>query len=65
MWKEEEAGEGRVSVNRMQEVLAANASSLAVGCPFCLVMLEDAAKETGTTVPVVDLAEAVLEQLES
>ena len=65
MWKEEEAGQGRVSANRIHEVTAAKVSSLAVGCPFCLMMLGDAAKESTEAVSVVDLAEAVLERLET
>ena len=40
MWKEEEHGAGRVSDERLREaVAAAGASTLATGCPFCMVML--------------------------
>jgi Fe-S oxidoreductase len=63
MWKEEEPGEQRVSANRVQEISTAGADTLAVGCPFCLIMLSDAAKETSRPMPVVDLAETVLERL--
>jgi len=65
MWKEEETGQQRVSQNRIQEVSAAHASALAVGCPFCLIMLNDAAGESAHPVPVVDLAEALLDLLQN
>ena len=65
MWKEEETGDQRVSEDRMQEVVAASVSSLAVACPFCLVMLGDAAASLPAAgdLPVLDLAEIVLERL--
>ncbi len=44
MWKEEEQGAGRVSDERLREAAAAGASTLADGCPFCMIMLTDAAK---------------------
>ena len=65
MWKEEEHGHERVSESRMKEASAAEVTSLAAGCPFCLIMLGDAAEEAGQAVPVLDLAEIVLERLES
>ena len=65
MWKEEETGQQRVSQNRIQEVSTAHASALAVGCPFCLIMLNDAAGESAHPVPVVDLAEALLDLLQN
>jgi Fe-S oxidoreductase len=44
MWKEEEHGAERVSANRFREAMATGKDTLAVGCPFCMIMLTDAAK---------------------
>jgi Fe-S oxidoreductase len=64
MWKEEEAGSQRVSANRIQEAIASGAETLAVGCPFCMIMLSDAQKATSTSMEVKDVAEVVLQALE-
>jgi len=63
MWKEEEQGDERVSSNRMREAINTEASSLAVGCPFCLIMLEDAAGESDNAPAVQDVAEIIAERL--
>jgi Fe-S oxidoreductase len=63
MWKEEEQGDERVSSNRMREAIKTEASSLAVGCPFCLIMLEDAAGESDNAPAVQDVAEIIAERL--
>ena len=59
MWKEEERGFEAVNQNRLQEAIASGANTLAVGCPFCMVMLTDAAKARGTSIEVLDVAEIV------
>ena len=43
MWMEETAGQ-RVNVVRTEELLGTDASVLATACPFCTIMLDDAAK---------------------
>lgn len=58
-WKEEEPGAQAVSMNRYQEAEQTGAKTLAVGCPFCARMLEDAGKEAGETMKVMDVAELV------
>ncbi|WP_156388768.1 heterodisulfide reductase-related iron-sulfur binding cluster, partial [Nocardioides sp. Root151] len=40
MWMEETIGE-RINVNRTKEAVATGADQIAVGCPFCRVMLSD------------------------
>ncbi len=40
MWMEENLGE-RINVNRTKEAVATGADQIAVGCPFCRVMLSD------------------------
>ena len=64
MWKEEEEGEERVNTNRFREVQSSGADTLAVGCPFCMIMLNDAKKDAGSDIPVLDIAEIVLDRLE-
>jgi Fe-S oxidoreductase len=63
MWKEEEHGDQRVNASRFQEAQSSGARSLAVGCPFCLTMLSDAAKEANSEMQVFDLAEIIAAQL--
>ena len=60
MWKEEEHGAERVSVNRFREAMATGKNTLAVGCPFCMVMLTDAAKAEHSDMQVKDVAEIVM-----
>ena len=64
MWKEEEVGVERVNANRFREAQATGAQTLAVGCPFCMVMLNDAGKVAGEPMQVLDVAEIVLQALE-
>jgi Fe-S oxidoreductase len=40
MWMEERIGQ-RINLNRTTEAVATGASSIAVGCPFCRIMLSD------------------------
>lgn len=64
MWKEEEHGDERVSQNRLREAEATGASTLAVGCPFCMIMLSDAAsREAAKAMQVKDVAEIVADRL--
>ena len=61
MWKEEEAGDQAVSDNRYAEAQATGAETLAVGCPFCSRMLNDANDRSGGEMQVKDIAEVLLE----
>ncbi len=63
MWKEEEPGSARVNATRYAEAAATGAKTVAVGCPFCLTMLSDAAKEAGEGVEVKDVVELVAARL--
>jgi len=62
MWKEEEAGTARITVTRLAEAASVGARTVAVGCPFCLTMLEDAAKQGGE-MEIKDIAELVASKL--
>lgn len=63
MWMEERVGE-RINVERKKELLATGADALAVACPFCMTMLNDAGAKLGSDVPVYDIAEVVANRLE-
>lgn len=63
MWKEEEQGSVRVNAARFAEAKGTGASTLAVGCPFCMTMMGDAAKTDGSQIHVKDVAELVAERL--
>ncbi len=63
MWKEEEAGRQRVSEERMAEARATEARTLAVACPFCMLMLGDAARQAGEGIDVRDVAEILAARL--
>ena len=65
MWMEEKIGT-RVNQNRGDEAIGTGASKVAVACPFCSVMLNDAvtkrqAEGTAQGVEVVDVATLLLE----
>jgi Fe-S oxidoreductase len=64
-WKEEEAGAERVATNRFRELQATGAPTLAVGCPFCLQMMEVESKQEGVgqAPQIMDLAELVVQAL--
>jgi Fe-S oxidoreductase len=64
MWKEEEQGRERVSTARMNEAVSTGADTLAVGCPFCMIMLTDAARQVGSGPEVRDVVEIVAERLD-
>ncbi len=65
MWAEEKLGT-RINVNRTEEAIDTGAERIAIGCPFCRVMLSDgltAAQADGKArdeVEVVDIAQMLL-----
>ncbi len=64
MWKEEEHGDARVNAIRFEEAKATGANTLAVGCPFCMVMLNDAKLDSEDKMQVLDVAEIVAQAME-
>ena len=68
MWMEERKGE-RINSRRMDQVLAlaAKPDAVASGCPFCLIMLEEAAGAKGVRERLrpLDVIELVAEHLEA
>lgn len=63
MWKEEEHGDANVNHTRFAEAKATGVKTLAVSCPFCMTMLNDASKADGGDVVVKDVAEIVADKL--
>jgi Fe-S oxidoreductase len=61
MWKEEEDGHARVSDERFGEAVDSGADVLALGCPFCMVMMNDAKKEIGSDIEILDIAEIIVQ----
>jgi Fe-S oxidoreductase len=64
MWMEERIGK-RINTERTEEALATGAEAIAIGCPFCRVMLSDGltaaqANGQGEGVEVVDVAQLLL-----
>lgn len=62
-WKEEEPGEKTVSLERLQEAQATGSDTIAVACPFCMRMFEDACQAQPGNIDVVDIAEIVADSL--
>jgi Fe-S oxidoreductase len=65
MWMEERLGE-RINNNRTTEAVATGAQQIAVGCPFCRVMLSDglttlqSSGQAAESVEVLDVAQLLL-----
>jgi Fe-S oxidoreductase len=64
MWMEERIGK-RINNDRTEEALATGATAVAVGCPFCRVMLSDGLTQAqaagqGDGVEVLDVAQLLL-----
>lgn len=63
MFMEERRGRP-INEERVREAAATGADTLAVGCPFCTVMLDDGVRETGAKLQVIDLATLLAEAVE-
>jgi Fe-S oxidoreductase len=64
MWKEEAEGIERINSNRFKEAQRTGADTLAVGCPFCMVMLNDAKNDADSNMEVLDIAEIIVQSME-
>lgn len=65
MWKEEEHG-SRINLERVGQLEVVNPETIAVGCPFCMTMIDDAVKSKNLEehIKVLDLCEMVAASLE-
>jgi Fe-S oxidoreductase len=61
MWMEERGT--AINEERAREAVATGASTLAVACPFCTVMLDDGVKQVGGDMRVADVATLLAEAL--
>ena len=62
MWMEE-GGDARINDTRFAEAESTGAETVAVACPYCFVMLDDAAKAKGSEVRVADVATLLAESV--
>jgi Fe-S oxidoreductase len=58
MWMEEPLGK-RINMERTEEAVSTGASAMGVACPYCLIMLDDGAKQSGRDLKVLDVAQVV------
>jgi heterodisulfide reductase subunit D len=65
MWKEDEPGDKRINIERIEEALATDPTAVVANCPFCITMLQDGlkAKEKNEQVMVYDLSEMILQRI--
>ena len=63
MFKEDEAGDRSINIERAEEVLESGADVVTANCPFCITMLGDGMKafEKEDDVMVYDLSELIVE----
>ncbi len=66
MFKEDEAGEKRINVERIEEILETNAEVVVANCPWCITMLQDGvqAKEKQNEVMIYDLSELIINSIQ-
>ena len=64
MWMEEKLGT-RINLNRVDEAIATGAQQVAVGCPFCRVMISDGVTGRAAGVEVLDVAQALLSSVKN
>lgn len=61
MWKEDEPGDKRINIERVEEALDTGADIIAANCPFCITMMSDGVKaKENENVMVYDLAELIV-----
>jgi Fe-S oxidoreductase len=58
MWLEEHLGK-RINRERTEEAVATGAETLGVGCPYCMIMLDDGSRDKGGPIEVLDVAQVV------
>jgi Fe-S oxidoreductase len=58
MWMEERIGK-RINAERVDEAAATGAETVGVGCPYCLIMLDDGARARADGPEVLDVAQVL------
>jgi len=66
VWKEEKEG-SRINHKRLSQLMEAHPETIAVSCPFCMIMMDDAVKgkNLDEQVQVKDMLEIISESLET
>jgi Fe-S oxidoreductase len=64
MWMEEKLGT-RINLNRVDEAIATGVQEVAVGCPFCRIMIGDGMTARESDVEVLDVAQVLLRNMKS
>ena len=62
MWFDDAPNE-RSGVGRVEEIVATGADTVAVACPFCLVMISDGVANSNSDMKVLDVAEILADKL--
>ncbi|RJU84812.1 MAG: (Fe-S)-binding protein [Candidatus Poseidoniales archaeon] len=62
MWMEEDSDK-RVNKIRAEEIAATGCDTVAIGCPFCSIMVKDGLDAVGSEMDVKDVAELLWEQI--
>nr|WP_236971961.1 (Fe-S)-binding protein [Membranihabitans marinus] len=62
MFKEDEPGNKRINIERVDEAANTGADIIAVNCPFCLTMMNDGVKEKDKNIMVYDISELILQK---
>jgi Fe-S oxidoreductase len=65
MFKEDEPGDKRINIARVEEALESNASIVAANCPWCITMLSDGIKahDKQDEVMVYDISELIIQSI--
>lgn len=65
-FKEDEPGDKRINIERIEEAIDTNAGIIATNCPFCITMLTDGikAKDKQDEILVLDIAELMIRDME-
>ena len=65
MFKEDEPGNKRINIERVEEAIETGAEIVAANCPFCLTMLRDGVteKEKEEQVMVLDISELIVNSM--
>lgn len=64
MWLEEHLGK-RINVERTEEAISTGAGTMAVACPYCLIMLDDGAKAKGERIRILDVAQVMAQSIQA
>ncbi len=65
MFKEDEPGDKRINIERIEEILDTDANIVAANCPWCITMLSDGVKanEQQDKVMVYDISELIIQSM--